>query len=163
MAAAAELAGLFAVYKPAGVAWGRVREAVETRLLRGERGRRDPLDHPIPGATAGPGPAHPVPGIRQPPLTPRFLPVSISELNAAPGAAPRQRVRFLPTPAPGGGGAVELVAARVPVLADHPLGKGTAGPAWAGRNRGPVGAPGRRRGPAPSLSPLQSEARGSGS
>ncbi|RLW00382.1 hypothetical protein DV515_00008861 [Chloebia gouldiae] len=32
--AAAELAGLFAVYKPAGVAWGRVRDAVETRLLR---------------------------------------------------------------------------------------------------------------------------------
>ncbi|OWK59799.1 putative tRNA pseudouridine synthase 2 [Lonchura striata] len=91
--AAAGLAGLFAVYKPAGVAWGRVREAVEARLLR--------------------------------------------ELNAAPGAAPRQRVRFLPTPAPGGGGAVELVAARVPVLADHPLGKGTAGPAWAGTNRGP--------------------------
>uniref|UniRef100_H0YZT5 TruB pseudouridine synthase family member 2 n=1 Tax=Taeniopygia guttata TaxID=59729 RepID=H0YZT5_TAEGU len=78
--AVAELAGLFAVYKPAGVAWGRVREAVETRLLR--------------------------------------------ELNAAPGAAPRQRVRFLPTPAPGGGGAVELVAARVPVLADHPLVRG---------------------------------------
>ncbi|XP_041908572.1 mitochondrial mRNA pseudouridine synthase TRUB2 isoform X2 [Corvus kubaryi] len=76
-AAAAELAGLFAVYKPAGVAWGRVRDAVETRLLR--------------------------------------------ELNAAPGRAPRQRVRFLPAPAPGGGGAVELVAARVPVLADHPL------------------------------------------
>ncbi|XP_053852596.1 pseudouridylate synthase TRUB2, mitochondrial [Vidua macroura] len=80
MAAAAELAGLFAVYKPAGVAWGRVREAVETRLLR--------------------------------------------ELNAAPGPAPRQRVRFLPTPAAGGGGAVELVAARVPVLADHPLVRG---------------------------------------
>ncbi|XP_048181202.1 mitochondrial mRNA pseudouridine synthase TRUB2 isoform X2 [Corvus hawaiiensis] len=76
-AAAAELAGLFAVYKPAGVAWGRVRDAVETRLLR--------------------------------------------ELNAAPGRAPRQRVRFLSAPAPGGGGAVELVAARVPVLADHPL------------------------------------------
>ncbi|XP_031986794.1 mitochondrial mRNA pseudouridine synthase TRUB2 isoform X2 [Corvus moneduloides] len=76
-APAAELAGLFAVYKPAGVAWGRVRDAVETRLLR--------------------------------------------ELNAAPGRAPRQRVRFLPAPAPGGGGAVELVAARVPVLADHPL------------------------------------------
>ncbi|NWY72062.1 TRUB2 synthase, partial [Erithacus rubecula] len=49
-------------------------------------------------------------------------------LNAAPVRAPRQRVRFLPAPAPGGGGAVELVAARVPVLADHPLGKGTAGP-----------------------------------
>ncbi|KAM7033989.1 pseudouridylate synthase TRUB2, mitochondrial [Acridotheres tristis] len=78
--AAAGLAGLFAVYKPAGVAWGRVREAVETRLLR--------------------------------------------ELNAAPGRAPRQRVRFLPAPAPGGGGAVELVATRVPVLADHPLVRG---------------------------------------
>ncbi|KAM4760957.1 pseudouridylate synthase TRUB2, mitochondrial isoform 1-T1 [Cyanocitta cristata] len=78
--AAAELAGLFAVYKPAGVAWGRVRDAVETRLLR--------------------------------------------ELNAAPGRSPRQRVRFLPAPAPGGGGAVELVAARVPVLADHPLVRG---------------------------------------
>uniref|UniRef100_A0A8C3VKA4 TruB pseudouridine synthase family member 2 n=1 Tax=Catharus ustulatus TaxID=91951 RepID=A0A8C3VKA4_CATUS len=78
--AAAGLAGLFAVYKPAGVAWGRVRDAVETRLLR--------------------------------------------ELNAAPGRAPRQRVRFLPTPAPGGGGAVELVATRVPVLADHPLVRG---------------------------------------
>ncbi|KAM9595781.1 pseudouridylate synthase TRUB2, mitochondrial isoform 2-T2 [Morphnus guianensis] len=67
--------GLFAVYKPAGVAWGRVREAVETRLLR--------------------------------------------ELNAAPGRAPRQHVRFLP--APGDDGAAGLVAARVPVLADHPL------------------------------------------
>ncbi|KAM4889552.1 pseudouridylate synthase TRUB2, mitochondrial [Sylvia borin] len=78
--AAAELAGIFAVYKPAGVAWGRVREAVETRLLR--------------------------------------------ELNAAPGRAPRQQVRFLPASAPGGGGAVELVAARVPVLADHPLVRG---------------------------------------
>uniref|UniRef100_A0A8C5T9U8 TruB pseudouridine synthase family member 2 n=1 Tax=Malurus cyaneus samueli TaxID=2593467 RepID=A0A8C5T9U8_9PASS len=76
-AAAAELAGLFAVYKPAGVAWSRVREALETRLLR--------------------------------------------ELNAAPGRAPRQQVRFLPTPAADGSGAVELVAARVPVLADHPL------------------------------------------
>lgn len=67
-AAAAELAGLFAVYKPAGVAWGRVREAVETRLLRGERGRRDPLAQPIPspGATGG---ARPVPGVRPPPLT----------------------------------------------------------------------------------------------
>ncbi|NXI03065.1 TRUB2 synthase, partial [Pachycephala philippinensis] len=45
-------------------------------------------------------------------------------LNAAPGRAPRQRVRFLPAPGPGGGGAVELVAARVPVLADHPLVRG---------------------------------------
>ncbi|NXD91519.1 TRUB2 synthase, partial [Chaetorhynchus papuensis] len=45
-------------------------------------------------------------------------------LNAAPGRVPRQRVRFLPAPAPGGGGAVELVAARVPVLADHPLVRG---------------------------------------
>ncbi|XP_064249376.1 pseudouridylate synthase TRUB2, mitochondrial [Passer domesticus] len=76
--AAAGLAGLFAVYKPAGVAWGRVREAVETRLLR--------------------------------------------ELNAAPERAPRQRVRFLPSPA--AEGAVELVAASVPVLADHPLVRG---------------------------------------
>ncbi|XP_057261933.1 pseudouridylate synthase TRUB2, mitochondrial [Pezoporus wallicus] len=33
MAAGAVPAGLFAVYKPAGVAWGRVRAAVETRLL----------------------------------------------------------------------------------------------------------------------------------
>ncbi|XP_061208874.1 pseudouridylate synthase TRUB2, mitochondrial isoform X2 [Neopsephotus bourkii] len=33
MAAGAVPAGLFAVYKPAGVAWGRVRDAVETRLL----------------------------------------------------------------------------------------------------------------------------------
>ncbi|NWY17855.1 TRUB2 synthase, partial [Aphelocoma coerulescens] len=45
-------------------------------------------------------------------------------LNAAPGRSPRQRVRFLPAPARGGGGAVELVAARVPVLADHPLVRG---------------------------------------
>ncbi|XP_042642645.1 mitochondrial mRNA pseudouridine synthase TRUB2 isoform X2 [Tyto alba] len=67
--------GLFAVYKPSGVAWNRVREAVETRLLR--------------------------------------------ELNAAPRRAPRQRVRFLPVP--GDGGATELVATSVPVLADHPL------------------------------------------
>ncbi|KAM7003730.1 LOW QUALITY PROTEIN: pseudouridylate synthase TRUB2, mitochondrial [Passerculus sandwichensis] len=78
--AAPGLAGLFAVYKPAGVAWGRVREALETRLLR--------------------------------------------ELNAAPQRAPRQQVRFLPSPAPEGGGAVELVAASVPVLADHPLVRG---------------------------------------
>ncbi|TRZ21071.1 hypothetical protein HGM15179_006006 [Zosterops borbonicus] len=78
--AAAGLDGLFAVYKPAGVAWGRVREAVETRLLR--------------------------------------------ELNAAPGRAPRHQIRFLPAPGPGGGGAVELVAAQVPVLADHPLVRG---------------------------------------
>uniref|UniRef100_U3JF65 TruB pseudouridine synthase family member 2 n=1 Tax=Ficedula albicollis TaxID=59894 RepID=U3JF65_FICAL len=48
----------------------------------------------------------------------------LAELNAAPVRAPRQRVRFLPAPAPGGGGAVELVAARVPVLADHPLVRG---------------------------------------
>ncbi|XP_027585775.1 mitochondrial mRNA pseudouridine synthase TRUB2 [Pipra filicauda] len=75
-------AGLFAVYKPAGVAWCRVREAVETRLLR--------------------------------------------ELNAAPRRAPRQQIRFLPTPAPApsGGGALELVPTRVPVLADHPLVQG---------------------------------------
>ncbi|KAM6337514.1 pseudouridylate synthase TRUB2, mitochondrial [Alca torda] len=72
--------GLFAVYKPAGVAWGRVREAVETRLLR--------------------------------------------ELNAAPGRPPRQHVRFLPAPDEGDGGATGLVAARVPVLADHPLVRG---------------------------------------
>ncbi|XP_075026462.1 pseudouridylate synthase TRUB2, mitochondrial [Calonectris borealis] len=72
--------GLFAVYKPAGVAWSRVREAVETRLLR--------------------------------------------ELNAAPGRAPRQHVRFLPAPGGGDGGATGLVAARVPVLADHPLVRG---------------------------------------
>ncbi|NXF77990.1 TRUB2 synthase, partial [Sclerurus mexicanus] len=45
-------------------------------------------------------------------------------LNAAPRRAPRQQVRFLPSPAPGGGGAVELVPARVPVLADHPLVRG---------------------------------------
>ncbi|XP_055577030.1 pseudouridylate synthase TRUB2, mitochondrial isoform X2 [Falco biarmicus] len=65
--------GLFAVYKPPGVAWGRVRDALETRLLR--------------------------------------------ELNAAPGRPPRHHVRFLPAPA----GAPGLVAARVPLLADHPL------------------------------------------
>ncbi|NXR71438.1 TRUB2 synthase, partial [Pycnonotus jocosus] len=45
-------------------------------------------------------------------------------LNAAPGRPPRQQVRFLPASASGGGGAVELVAARVPVLADHPLVRG---------------------------------------
>ncbi|NXS13785.1 TRUB2 synthase, partial [Neodrepanis coruscans] len=45
-------------------------------------------------------------------------------LNAAPRRAPRQHVRFLPTPAPGGGGAVELVPTMVPVLADHPLVRG---------------------------------------
>ncbi|NWY39703.1 TRUB2 synthase, partial [Sylvia atricapilla] len=45
-------------------------------------------------------------------------------LNAAPGRAPRQQVRFLPASAPGGGGAVGLVAARLPVLADHPLVRG---------------------------------------
>ncbi|XP_039576016.1 mitochondrial mRNA pseudouridine synthase TRUB2 [Passer montanus] len=66
------------MHKPAGGAWGRVREAVETRLLR--------------------------------------------ELNAAPERAPRQRVRFLPSPA--AEGAVELVAASVPVLAEHPLVRG---------------------------------------
>ncbi|NXX14185.1 TRUB2 synthase, partial [Podargus strigoides] len=42
-------------------------------------------------------------------------------LNAAPGRAPRQHVRFLPAP---GGGAAGLVAVRVPVLADHPLVRG---------------------------------------
>ncbi|XP_037257140.1 mitochondrial mRNA pseudouridine synthase TRUB2 isoform X2 [Falco rusticolus] len=68
--------GLFAVYKPPGVAWGRVRDALETRLLR--------------------------------------------ELNAAPGRPPRHHVRFLPVPA----GAPGLVAARVPLLADHPLVRG---------------------------------------
>ncbi|XP_068012217.1 pseudouridylate synthase TRUB2, mitochondrial isoform X2 [Melanerpes formicivorus] len=77
---AAVPAGLFAVYKPAGVAWIRVREAVETRLLR--------------------------------------------ELNAAPGRAPRQHVRFLPAPAHDDGETTRLVAVRVPVLADHPLVRG---------------------------------------
>ncbi|NXT86033.1 TRUB2 synthase, partial [Zapornia atra] len=41
-------------------------------------------------------------------------------LNAAPRRAPRQHVRFLPAP----DGAAGLVAARVPVLADHPLVRG---------------------------------------
>lgn len=39
---AAVPAGLFAVYKPPGVAWNRVRDAVETRLLRGERSSGTP-------------------------------------------------------------------------------------------------------------------------
>ncbi|XP_030317382.1 mitochondrial mRNA pseudouridine synthase TRUB2 [Calypte anna] len=77
---AAVPSGLFAVYKPAGVAWGRVRDAVETRLLR--------------------------------------------ELNAAPGRAPRQHIRFLPAPGGSDGGASGLVATRVPMLADHPLVRG---------------------------------------
>ncbi|NXV49431.1 TRUB2 synthase, partial [Uria aalge] len=45
-------------------------------------------------------------------------------LNAAPGRPPRQHVRFLPAPDGGDGGATGLVAARVPVLADHPLVRG---------------------------------------
>ncbi|XP_071621894.1 pseudouridylate synthase TRUB2, mitochondrial [Heliangelus exortis] len=77
---AAVPSGLFAVYKPAGVAWGRVRDAVETRLLR--------------------------------------------ELNAAPGRAPRQHIRFLPAPGGSDGEAPGLVATRVPMLADHPLVRG---------------------------------------
>lgn len=49
--AAAVPGGLFAVYKPAGVAWGRVREAVETRLLRGESGGTpSPRFSPFPGS-----------------------------------------------------------------------------------------------------------------
>ncbi|XP_053940302.1 pseudouridylate synthase TRUB2, mitochondrial [Cuculus canorus] len=72
--------GLFAVYKPAGVAWGRVREAVEARLLR--------------------------------------------ELNALPERAPRQQIRFLPAPGDGESRVTELVATRLPVLADHPLVRG---------------------------------------
>uniref|UniRef100_A0A8B9QUU1 Uncharacterized protein n=1 Tax=Anas platyrhynchos TaxID=8839 RepID=A0A8B9QUU1_ANAPL len=72
-------AGLFAVYKPPGVSWCRVRDAVRARLLR--------------------------------------------ELNEAPEPPPRQRIRFLPT-APGAGGEPGLVPAWVPVLAEHPLGKG---------------------------------------
>lgn len=72
----------------------------------------------------GPGLSRPLPGVRRQLLS--RPPACLSELNAAPGRPPRQQVRFLPVP--GSGGAVELVAARVPVLADHPLGKGTAGP-----------------------------------
>ncbi|KAF1520326.1 Mitochondrial mRNA pseudouridine synthase Trub2, partial [Eudyptes sclateri] len=45
-------------------------------------------------------------------------------LNAAPGRAPRQHVRFLPAPAGSDGRETGLVAARVPVLADHPLVRG---------------------------------------
>ncbi|NXN27558.1 TRUB2 synthase, partial [Nycticryphes semicollaris] len=45
-------------------------------------------------------------------------------LNAAPERPPRQHVRFLPAPAGDDGGTTELVATRVPVLADHPLVRG---------------------------------------
>ncbi|XP_064027327.1 pseudouridylate synthase TRUB2, mitochondrial [Pogoniulus pusillus] len=53
-------------------------------------------------------------------------PGSVAELNAAPCRAPRQRVRFLPAPAPahGDGQTMGLVAVSVPVLADHPLVRG---------------------------------------
>lgn len=88
--------------------------------------------HPPPGSLPSPGAA---PDRPVPPPSPA-LPVSLAELNAVPGRAPRQHVRFLP--APGDDGATGLVAARVPVLADHPLGKGRRGVSGGGG----VGSPG---------------------
>ncbi|KAM6399877.1 LOW QUALITY PROTEIN: pseudouridylate synthase TRUB2, mitochondrial [Rhynochetos jubatus] len=104
--------GVFAVFKPAGVAWTRVRETVEMRLLRGERGgsrRRGTTPFPLGGWLPDPSDTPPLP---------------LAELNAAPGRPPRQHVRFLPAPPAAGGAATGLVAARVPVLADHPLVRG---------------------------------------
>lgn len=45
---AAVPSGLFAVYKAPGVAWNRVRDAVEARLLRGERSSGTPPNTPRP-------------------------------------------------------------------------------------------------------------------
>lgn len=88
---------------------------------------------------------------------------SVAELNAAPCCAPRQRVRFLPAPARGDGETMGLVAVSVPVLADHPLGKSRRGASSCRESGSPamMGVSGRRCEPAPTLSPLQFEARGS--
>lgn len=101
---AAVPSGLFAVYKAPGVAWNRVRDAVEARLLRGERSSGTP-----PQYTA-------TPHTRRSPIIAPFL----AELNAAPARPPRSRIRFLPAASAGPPG---LVAVRVPVLAEHRLGK----------------------------------------
>ncbi|NWH57479.1 TRUB2 synthase, partial [Geococcyx californianus] len=45
-------------------------------------------------------------------------------LNALPQRAPRQQIRFLPAPGKDESKAMELVATRVPMLADHPLVRG---------------------------------------
>ncbi|KAM9176390.1 pseudouridylate synthase TRUB2, mitochondrial isoform 1-T1 [Mergus octosetaceus] len=109
-------AGLFAVYKPPGVSWCRVRDAVRARLLRGELGGGG-------GVARSTGTLLEVPG---------FYPLSslppgpfgvLAELNEAPEPPPRQRIRFLPA-APGAGGEPGLVPTWVPVLAEHPLVRG---------------------------------------
>ncbi|KFO82433.1 putative tRNA pseudouridine synthase 2, partial [Cuculus canorus] len=48
----------------------------------------------------------------------------LTELNVLPERAPRQQIRFLPAPGDGESRVTELVATRLPVLADHPLVRG---------------------------------------
>lgn len=108
-------AGLFAVYKPPGVSWCRVRDAVRARLLRGELGEG--------GVARGTGILLGVSGFYPPSSLPPGPFGVLAELNEAPEPPPRQRIRFLPA-APGAGGEPGLVPTWVPVLAEHPLGKG---------------------------------------
>ncbi|XP_019366107.1 PREDICTED: probable tRNA pseudouridine synthase 2 isoform X2 [Gavialis gangeticus] len=83
------LHGLFAVYKPAGVAWPRVRDAVETRLLAGLNSlqQRPPRQHVrfLPGFVEGEAD-------KELTLVPTYLPVLADHLLVKGPRFPRLKV-----------------------------------------------------------------------